>query len=74
MSDRSLLMVEVASTAIAAVGHDAASRTLVVCFRSGETYAYLDAPRAVYDAFLAAPSKGRFFQAEVAGAFRYVRL
>ena len=67
-------MVDVHSTAIAAVGHDAGSCTLWVRFRSGETYAYLQAPRRLYDAFLGAPSKGRFFRAEVAPAFRYVRL
>ena len=67
-------MVAVASSAIAAIGHDPASRTLFVRFQSGETYGYLDVPAAVFDAFLAAPSKGAFFQAQVDPVFRYVRL
>lgn len=67
-------MTAVESRAIAEVGYEARSRTLLVRFRSGEAYAYLDVPAAVHDDFLAAPSKGRFFQAEVDPAFRFVRL
>ncbi len=66
--------VEVASSAVAAVAHDAASRTLFVRFRAGGSYAYLDAPAAVFTAFVLAPSKGRFFRDEVDPVFRYVRL
>ena len=67
-------MVPVASSAIAEVGYDAVSRTLLVRFRSGGVYAYLDAPPQLHADFLAAPSKGRFFHDRVDGAFRYVRL
>ena len=62
------------SSALAAVGYDADSRTLLVRFRSGEAYAYLDVPAEVHAGLLAAPSKGRFFQARIDPVFRFVRL
>jgi len=49
------------STAIRAIHHDEKSRTLRVTFVSGAVYDYEDVPREVYEAFKAAPSKGRFF-------------
>ena len=67
-------MHAVDSQAIAAIGHDAQGGTLFVRFRSGETYGYLAVPPAVFDAFLAAASKGRFFQGKIDPVYRYVRL
>lgn len=67
-----LTLVE--SRAVAALGYDAASRTLFVRFRAGGLYAYLAVPPEVALAFQAAPSKGAFFQDEVGPVFSYVRL
>lgn len=67
-------LTPVESSAVAALGYDAASRTLFVRFREGGLYAYLDVPREVARAFEAAPSKGGFFRDEVDPGFRYVRL
>ena len=67
-------MERVDSEALAEVGHHPQSRTLFVRFRSGELYAYLEVPTDVADAFLRAPSKGRFFQAEIDPVYRYVRV
>ena len=67
-------MIEVASSAIAAIGYDVRSCTLLVRFTSGETYGYLDAPVGLLAEFIAAPSKGRFFHEHVDGRFRYERL
>ena len=66
--------VERESSAIAAVGHDPAWRTLFVRFRAGGTNAYLDVSPQTAAAFLAAPSPGRVFKEETDPAFRYVRL
>ena len=67
-------MPEIESEAIARVEYDVATRTLFVQFTSGEWYAYLDAPPCVYARMIAAPSKGRFFQAKVRDRYAYVRL
>ena len=65
----------VESRALAAVGYSNRLRALEVEFRRGGTYRYLDVPRGVYDALLAAESKARFYNQHVRGKYRsvYVR-
>ncbi len=67
-------LVPVDSSAICALGYDDVSRTLFVRFRSGALYAYLRTPPETARAFMAAPSKGRFFAERIDSVFRYVRL
>ena len=64
----------VESSALAAIGYEADSRTLFVRFRAGGLYAYLHVPEAVARDFEAAPSKGAFFRERIDPVFRYVRL
>lgn len=64
----------VSSSSIAAVGYDAPSQTLEIEFRNGGTYQYYEVSRAVVDEFLDASSLGRYFQAEIRGAYRYERI
>lgn len=66
-------MPAVESSAIREIDYDAANRTLFVRFTSGKRYAYLDVPEAVYEAFLAAESKGRFFADEIRDAYSFHR-
>jgi hypothetical protein len=37
------------------------SNTLEVRLNSGQTYTFLGIPKGIYDAFMAHPSKGKFF-------------
>jgi hypothetical protein len=67
-------MPRVDSAAILAVEHDAEAERMAIRFVSGETYVYDEVPRAVYEAFLAAPSKGTFFQAEIRGRYPFARI
>lgn len=46
---------------IRVIGYDRASSTLLVVFRDGQVYEFFLVPPAVHEAFLLAPSKGRFF-------------
>lgn len=62
------------SSAIAALAYDAAGERLCVRFRSGQAYAYAAVPADVFEAFVAAPSKGRFFHARIDGRYAYRRL
>ena len=66
-------MPYVISSAIRAINYDGKSSRLVVVFRVTGRYAYLDVPRGVYEAFLHAESKGRFFNDEIRDHYRYVR-
>ena len=47
---------------------------LRVTFVSGRTFAYSDVPQSIYDAFLASPSKGAFFNIAIRGRFQFREL
>ena len=47
---------------------------LLVCFASGERYVYVGVPDEVHRSFVEAPSKGRFFHAEIRDRYPYNRL
>ena len=54
-------MPYVNSSAISQIEYDDASNQLYVTFHETGTYTYYGVPKAVYEAFLAAPSKGQFY-------------
>jgi hypothetical protein len=43
-------------------------------FRDGAIYRYFDVPAAVYNDLLAADSKGSYFNKQIRGRFRHIRL
>ena len=58
------------SSSIKAIGYDKATQTLFVQLLSTmETYTYQDVPDEVYDAFVSAKSKGRFYAEKIKGKF-----
>ncbi|ACG76461.1 conserved hypothetical protein [Phenylobacterium zucineum HLK1] len=66
--------MDVESTAIQEIDYDADRSKLLVRFQSGERYVYVGVPGEVHRSFLDAPSKGRFFQAEIRDRYPYNRL
>ena len=62
------------STAIRHVDYEAARRVLTVTFVTGRRYVYAEVPRQVFEAFVTAPSKGTFFNAEIRDAYTYEEL
>lgn len=64
----------VSSTNIRSIGYDEGSQTLEVEFTSGGIYDYAGVPKNVYQRFMAAPSKGRFFDSVVKDKYRTVKL
>ena len=66
--------MEIESSAIRAIDYQPPRRRLEVTFVSGERYAYDKVPGEVHRAFVAAESKGRFFQAEIRGRYPYRKL
>jgi hypothetical protein len=64
----------VQSSAVTAIGYLDLWATLDVAFQSGAVYRYFAVPRAVYDAFLQAPSKGLYLNQHIKGRFAYARL
>lgn len=59
---------EVESTVIGTVGY---SRVLEIQFESGRIYQYYDVPQDIFEGMLNAESKGKYFNANVRGKFRY---
>ena len=64
-------MPDVASTAIDRISHDEATQTLHVHFVNGRNYTYSGVPRRIYEAFLAAGSKGTFFNHHIRDRYPY---
>ena len=57
------------STVIREIQHDAQKNELRVTFKSGDTYAYPDVDRQTAEQFAQAPSKGRFFNRNLASLY-----
>ena len=64
-------MIAVKSSNVHSIGYE--NGTLYVRFLTGALYEYYDVPGAEYDAFLNAPSKGRFVYYRLRGRYRYRR-
>ena len=64
----------VSSSTIASVGYDASSETLEIAFHKTGLYQYFNVPAELYEAMMAAPSQGGFFNANIKNQFPYERL
>lgn len=51
----------VSSTVVAQIGYEATRQTLRIVFHRGGVYEFYLVPRKIFDEFLAAESKGAFF-------------
>ncbi len=67
-------MPEVDSSALKAIDYRPREHQLVLTFASGEVYQYDQATEDLYQEFLAAESKGRFFQARIRGRLPFRKL
>lgn len=64
----------VQSEALTEIGYHRKTRTLEVRFRSGDAYRYTPVAPALYQEFMAAESKGRFFLERIRGRYRFWRV
>jgi len=64
----------VSSTNIRSIGYDEESQTLEVEFTSGGIYDYARVPKNVHQRFMAAASKGRFFDSSIKDKYRTVKV
>jgi hypothetical protein len=58
-------MPPVNSSAIKFIDYDQDTRQLFITFKEGKPYTYYDVPEVVYQSFLNAASKGKFFQENI---------
>ena len=63
----------VESTTLAGLAYDDAHEILQVEFRSRAIYRYFGVPAPIYEALLATPSKGTYFNRAIRGNFSYSR-
>ena len=61
----------VESTTLAAIGYDETREILRLEFRNHSVYRYFEVPVSVYEALVAASSKGRYFNGTIRGHFPY---
>lgn len=52
----------------------ASDATLIVRFRRGTVYRYFTVPHAIFEGFLAAPSKGAYFTHRIRNAFPHTQI
>jgi hypothetical protein len=64
----------VASSGVAAVGYSKRLHALEIEFRDGLIYRYVDVPANVYEEFIAAESKARFYNLKVKGKYHCLRV
>ena len=62
------------SQAIAMFAYDLNAKSLLIHFKTGGVYLYQAVPRAVFDGFREAPSKGQFFQSTIRDRYAARRL
>lgn len=55
----------VISSNVSAVGYDSNTMTLEVEFKKGDVYQYFNVPHAIHAAMVAAPSVGRYLDANI---------
>jgi hypothetical protein len=58
------------SSNIARIQYDAETAVLKVEFRSGKTYSYADVPMDIVNAFVSAPSAGKFLNSTIKGVYK----
>jgi hypothetical protein len=61
----------VPSSLIRSFDYDEASKTLLIIFRSGRRYRYLDVPAETHKGLRAAFAKGVFFNTQIRDRFAY---
>jgi hypothetical protein len=62
---------EVESSNIFAIGYDTDKSELHIKFNTGAEYAYFGVAKDTFDNLMDAPSKGKFFAAEIKGKYEY---
>jgi len=70
-----MLMQDVTSSHIAAVGYNAETRELYITFKkTGDTWSYLDVPVEIAHAFMHADSKGGYLANHIRPHFKAARV
>jgi len=69
-----IIMFEVESSNIKAIGYDAKAKILRISFKAGATYDYSKVPKEIFGSFMASGSIGRFFFSEIKSKYPAVKV
>jgi hypothetical protein len=64
----------VESEMLVAAGYEPKSHSMVVVFRTGETYRYKNVPSFIYELLMSADSKGQFMHRYILNRYDYERV
>lgn len=63
-------MYQVKSTAMNAIGYDAATMKMTIIFKQGDAYDFCRVPSTVFQQLLSSPSKGKFYDRHIKDKYR----
>lgn len=63
-------MIRVRSTAIRAIGYDPGTMRMKITFNGGHTYDFCRVPEHIFQTFLNAGSKGRYYDTYIKGRYQ----
>jgi len=69
-----MLREQVASSNIVSAGYDPDNETMEIEFTNGTVYQFFNVSEALYQQFLQAPSKGKFFNTYIKNAVPFSRV
>jgi hypothetical protein len=65
---------EIQSSNLAKTEYDTESKKLIVEFKNGTKYEYIDVPHQLYTQFRISESQGKFFSSKIAKSFKFTKL
>jgi hypothetical protein len=74
LQDSAAKRIKVEQNYLRSVGYDSSNQVLEIEFRRGEVYQYINVPAAVYTDLINAPSRGKYFNANIKEAYSYRKL
>jgi len=66
--------IEVKSSNIASIGHDPMTKKMQIIFTNSSVYQYDDVTKDVFNAFVNAPSVGRYFHQNIRNAYTNTKI
>lgn len=67
-------MISVDSSVISAIDYSHDYEQLTIEFNNGSTYEYYNVPLSVWEGLKGASSKGRYFNAEILGVYKFSKV
>ena len=62
---------EVVSSQFSKVKYDSETKQLIITFKNGKRYEYLEVPKKIFDELMASESLGKFFIANIENSFKF---